>query len=238
MPTRPLQHFRATARLARALRPKDVFSWLVNEGYFPEPYVLPPCFHVTKHRAFGRPRFPHTKRTFTPSVSELTPIHFPRTDWTDRAFGIIDPDLHADIAHALARNWKSVLNTIFHRDNRVASYSFPIPLDSNNRGQLGTLRAGRLIYEFIEMAEHDLAAEAFRYKCVFRTDVKNFYPSLYTHSIPWALHGKRMIRKPANRHNFNHVGNRLDKLFQNANDQCTNGIPIGPAVSDLSLIHI
>ncbi len=29
------------------------------------------------------------------------------------------------------------------------------------------------------------------------------------------------------------LGNRLDKLFQNANDGCTNGIPIGPVVSDL-----
>jgi hypothetical protein len=29
------------------------------------------------------------------------------------------------------------------------------------------------------------------------------------------------------------AGNRLDKLFQNVNDGCTNGIPIGPAFSDL-----
>ena len=233
MPTRPQKHVKVTATLARTLRPKDVFHWLVTEGYFPEPYVLPPCFSVSSHRAYGRPLVSHTKKQFRPRASELTPIHFPRTDWTDRTFGILDADLHSDIALILARNWKTVVDAIFHPHNRVASYSFPIPLDSRKPGQIGSLRAGRLIYEFIEMAEHDLAAEAFRYTCMFKTDVKNFYPSLYTHSIPWALHGKQTIRKPANRHNYNRFGNRLDKLFQSANDECTNGIPIGPAVSDL-----
>ena len=42
-----------------------------------------------------------------------------------------------------------------------------------------------------------------------------------------------MIRKVGNRYDYTFLGNRLDKLFQNANDGCTNGVPIGPAVSDL-----
>ena len=91
-----------------------------------------------------------------------------------------------------------------------------------------------MIYEFIEMAENDIAAIAHRFKFLIKSDVKNFYPSLYTHSIPWALHGKTFIRKPANRTNYSFVGNRLDKLFQNSNDGCTNGLPIGPAVSDIA----
>jgi hypothetical protein len=90
-----------------------------------------------------------------------------------------------------------------------------------------------MIYEFIEMAEHDIAAVAYRYRYLITTDVKNYYPSIYTHSIPWALHGKKTIRKGANRYDYSLFGNRIDKLFQNANDGCTNGIPIGPAVSDL-----
>jgi len=83
------------------------------------------------------------------------------------------------------------------------------------------------------MAEHDVASVAFRYKYLITTDIKNFYPSIYTHSIPWAIHGKKFIRSAKNRHNYNLFGNRLDKLFQNADDGCTNGVPIGPVVSDL-----
>jgi hypothetical protein len=91
-----------------------------------------------------------------------------------------------------------------------------------------------MIYEFIEMAENDIASIAHRYKFLIKSDVKNFYPSIYTHSIPWALHGKTLIRKPANRNDYSFVGNRLDKLFQNSNDGCTNGLPIGPVISDLA----
>jgi hypothetical protein len=90
-----------------------------------------------------------------------------------------------------------------------------------------------MIYEYIEMAESDIASVAFRYKYLIKTDIKNFYPSIYTHSIPWAIHGKKFIRKGRNRNNYSFFGNRLDKLFQNANDGCTNGAPIGPAVSDV-----
>ena len=91
-----------------------------------------------------------------------------------------------------------------------------------------------MIYEFIGMIDKDITSIAYKYSHIVKADIKSFYPSLYTHSIPWAIHGKRFIRKPANLHNFKLLGNRLDRLFQNANDGCTNGIPIGPVVSDIA----
>jgi len=91
-----------------------------------------------------------------------------------------------------------------------------------------------MIYEFLEMAENDLVAEAYNYKYILKTDIKNFYPSIYTHSIAWALHTKELIRKKGNRADYtNFLGLKLDRLFQSANDGCTNGIAIGPAISDL-----
>jgi hypothetical protein len=230
----PFNHRNQTAKLARALEKKDVYDWLVTRGYYPEAYVLPPCFAVTKHPKYGKVYFPHTAKKFTPRVTEYQQVHFPKTDYTDRTFGVIDPELHSDLAHAFASNWKTVLAAIFHPKNKVCSYSFPVPVDSKNPGSIGQLRSGRMIYEFMEMAENDIAAIAHRFKLLIKSDVKNFYPSLYTHSIPWALHGKAFIRKPANRTNYSFVGNRLDKLFQNSNDGCTNGLPIGPAVSDIA----
>jgi len=129
------------------------------------------------------------------------------------------------------KDWKLITDHLFHKDIKIFCYSFPIPVTKNNEFALGTLRAGRMIYEFIEMGETDLVAEAHKYKYVVKTDIKNFYPSIYTHSISWALHGKLIAR--ADRNKFSLLGNKLDKLFQNANDGCTNGLPIGPAVSDL-----
>lgn len=219
--------------MAAGLPRPQVYKWLVTKGYFPESYVLPPCFEVTKHPTFGKLYFRHKKGQYRPILDEYIQVHFPKTELTDRTFGIIHPELHSDIALILARNWKFVVKCLFHQSNKVFAYSFPIPLDGSAPGKVGRLRSGRMIYEFIEMAEHDGAAVAYRYKVLITTDVKNFYPSVYTHSIPWALHGKKLIRRGSNRRDYRFFGNRLDKLFQNANDSCTNGIPIGPAVSDL-----
>lgn len=234
MPLKPISHFRATGRLANALKPEDIYNWLVTTGYYPEAYILPPCFTVLKHPAYGKRFFTPTARAFKPRLTEYHEVHFPKTDYTDRTFGVLDPELNSDIALTIAENWSDIAGSIFHASNKVCSYSFPIPLSSKSKGEIGTLRSGRMIYEFIEMAENDLAAIAHSYKFLIKTDIKNFYPSIYTHSIPWALHGKAFIRGGARRHDHSFAGNRLDKLFQSLNDGCTNGLPIGPAVSDLA----
>jgi hypothetical protein len=233
VPPSPKEHFKETAVLAKALTRKYIYEWLVTSGYFPEPYVLPPCFKVLTHPPFQKRYFSHTKKKFSPRTTEYIQVHFPKTEVTDRTFGIIHPDIHSDIARTIAKNWAPLMSSIFDGNNLVCAYSFPIPLDKNRRGTIGKLRSGRMIYEFIEMAEQDLATIAYRFKFLITTDIKNFYPSIYTHSIPWAIHGKKLIRSGSNRHDFQFFGNRLDKLFQNAYDGCTNGIPIGPAVSDL-----
>ena len=63
---------------------------------------------------------------------------------------------------------------------------------------------------------------------ILKTDVTDFYPSIYTHSIPWALHGKAVAK--SNR-KMTLLGNRLDAVTRNAQDGQTIGIPIGPDTS-------
>lgn len=230
---RPQKHSRDTERLARQLQPADIYDWLVSVGYFPESYILPPCFHVAKHPRYGKHFTKRTAKGFSPTLSQVCEVHFPKTELADRTFGILDPQLHSDIASEIAGGWTSLLDVIFNPAKRVYTYSFPVPVSKDTPGSIGGLRAGRMIYEWIEMAEEDLVEEAYAYKYLVRTDVKNYYPSVYTHSIAWAIHTRTVIRKAANRNDYSFLGNRLDKLFQNANDGCTNGLPIGPAISDL-----
>lgn len=234
--TSPIENHRLTTySLARDLKWGDVYNWLLVSGYFPENYVLPPCFAVTKRP--DKPRFfykiKNSGKKYPVERFECVSVHFPKTELTDRTFGIIHPRIHNDIAYHIARNWKSIVDKMLPPDSKVTTYSFPIPIDSGNPGRIGYLRSGRMIYEFLNMTEDDIAAVAYKYTHIVKADIKSFYPSIYTHSIAWAIHGKKFIRKPENLHNFLHVGNRLDRLFQNANDGCTNGIPIGPVVSDI-----
>lgn len=232
--TSPLKHNRRTEALARQIDPSDVYGWIVKYGYFPESYILPPCFYVSKNPLYGK-RFTSLKKNkkFNPLIYQICDVNFPKTDLTDRTFGVIAPEIHSDIAAEIAENWDTILDIIFHHKKRIYTYSFPIPLSSKTPRKIGSLRAGRMIYEWIEMAENDLAEEAYAYKHLVRTDVKNFYPSVYTHSIAWAIHSRSVIRRGNNRNDYSFLGNRLDKLFQNANDGCTNGLPIGPVVSDI-----
>lgn len=60
---------------------------------------------------------------------------------------------------------------------------------------------------------------------VLIADVSSCYRSIYTHIIPWALHGKSVAKQNRNR---TLAGNRIDRLVRQNQDQQTIGLPIGP----------
>lgn len=61
------------------------------------------------------------------------------------------------------------------------------------------------------------------------TDLSIFYPSIYTHSIPWALHTKPVAK--SRQKDYSLLGNVLDLAIRNGQDKQTMGIPIGPDTS-------
>ena len=63
---------------------------------------------------------------------------------------------------------------------------------------------------------------------VLRADIGDFYGSVYTHSIPWALHSKSTAKVIRDSSLF---GNRIDTCVRNCQDGQTKGIPIGPDTS-------
>lgn len=236
--TLPKEHITETKRLIKKVPKATIAKWLLEEGYYPEQYVVPPSFRVLKFGLKSKPYFKvntvGSQPKFEPEKSDLLNVSFPKTELTDRTFGIIEPRIYHDIVWYLMSEWDLIQKVLFKPQNKIYSYSFPIPITSESEGLLGNLRAGRMIYEFLEMAENDIVAEAYNYKYILKTDIKNFYPSIYTHSIAWAIHTKEEIRKKGNRSAYDkYVGLIIDKLFQYSNDGCTNGIAIGPAISDL-----
>jgi hypothetical protein len=60
-------------------------------------------------------------------------------------------------------------------------------------------------------------------------DVARFYPSIYSHSLPWAIHGKAQAK--ALRNNMGLIGNQIDEAVRSCQDGQTVGIPIGPDTS-------
>jgi hypothetical protein len=166
--------------------------------------------------------------------AEPESIRLPKSRYTDRKFSFIEPRLYSDASFTIANNWPKLLRRLIPKHSLVTSYSLPIPLDRENPGSIGTRRGGRLIYQFLDMLDEDIASVAYRYPLIVRSDIRNFYSSIYTHSIAWAVHGERLIRgENRTRTSCTYVGNRLDRLVQLANGGRTNGIPVGPALADL-----
>lgn len=62
-----------------------------------------------------------------------------------------------------------------------------------------------------------------------RLDINAFFDNIYTHCIPWAVHGIALAKKKRNDDNL--WGNQLDKLMRSLNYDQTNGILVGNAVS-------
>ena len=77
--------------------------------------------------------------------------------------------------------------------------------------------------------EHDLRRMAGAQYMV-KADISACYPSIYTHSIPWAMHGKTKSKK--NR-GSSLPGNLLDSVTQGTRDGQTNGLLIGPDTSSV-----
>jgi hypothetical protein len=67
---------------------------------------------------------------------------------------------------------------------------------------------------------------------VLHADINRFYPSIYTHAIPWAVHEKSKVKAAmAAKDEKSLWANTLDVLVRGQNENQTLGIPIGPDCS-------
>jgi hypothetical protein len=135
-----------------------------------------------------------------------------------RPITIPHPKPYIDLVEALSRNWdkfnsieknpKSIIRPREHDDGRIIVMDYETTaekIETRLRNSFGT-------------------------KYVVHSDIKNFYPSIYSHSIPWALIGIEEAKKKRNR---NFWFNQIDQKIRRTNRCETNGIPIGPATSNI-----
>lgn len=79
------KHFRETEELLRRIPSKDIAWWILNKGYFPEQYVLPPSFQVYKLKLQSQP---YNKNLLDLKRRQLIQISYPKTILTSRIFSI------------------------------------------------------------------------------------------------------------------------------------------------------
>lgn len=82
-----------------------------------------------------------------------------------------------------------------------------------------------------------------KYRYFLKLDIQNFFKSIYTHSIVWAIVGGKDIGKTLSGYEYSSTfASKTDKLLQKSNNNETNGILLGPElnriISDLLLTTI
>lgn len=192
---------------------------LLAKGYFPR--ELPPCFNTVSFAAHAiRAGNSWPKNAWTKCAAH----NLARLGGLRRPLRVPNPISCFGLADILATNWISIRN---HTWQVRLSASRPQVIKKNIRAVVLRYRPGELP-----------RLRALRWRgasYVLCADIDQFYPTIYTHTIPWALHTKAVCKaalaKPGKGSHL--VGNAIDKALSHMNEGQTHGIPIGP---DSSLV--
>lgn len=86
------------------------------------------------------------------------------------------------------------------------------------------------VFSWWEKMEQRSIELSLSYKYLFVTDITNCYPSIYTHTIAWALMGKDVAKLKRDKGGL--LGNTIDKYIQGMQYCQTNGLPQGSVLFD------
>ena len=194
-----------------------IFKDLLLHGYFPS--QAPPCFaseEFAKHATAIR-KSVDTAKALGPSLysSGTRPDQFSvaRSRRSRRPVTIPNPIAQLELSYLIARNWKAL-----ERRMARSSLSQSKPQLSLENGRAITFPSHSALYEM--RLSH---ASTSRYALI--SDISQYFPSLYTHTVAWAIHGRDKAKKK--RFDKSLLGNRLDSAIQQCQHRQTIGIPIG-----------
>lgn len=145
-----------------------------------------------------------------------------------RPFELIHPAIYMTLVQTICEpeNWKLLQERlrVLHA-GVVECTSFPMASDGTENHDAVQVRNWWLRYEQRSL---ELSLE---YTHLLKTDVSNCYGSLYTHSIPWALHGYETAKDKQNDRSL--FGNQVDFHIRNSRYGQTNGITQGSVLMDI-----
>jgi hypothetical protein len=203
---------------------------LLCKGYFPK--EIPPAFNTKSFAGFVTHedfvpddclKAPNNSGALTDAkngVSKSCRHNLGMRDRTSRPIHIPHPAHYFYLCQTIDQGWSDLQN---HLNKSKLSISTPQFDDKYSRAfvpkHTGKERVDRRIGD---RGQGDYLIVA---------DIANCYGSIYTHSIPWALHTKPVAK--ASRRDSNLIGNQLDTYIRNGQDGQTVGIPVGSDTSFL-----
>lgn len=150
---------------------------------------------------------------------------------TWRPLTIINPFLYMDLVDFITKNedsskkhgngWEFIKRRLNNfKSDKIHCASIPIESKTQKSDK------GETILTWWELFEQQTISKSLDYSYCLFTDISNFYPSIYTHSIPWALYGKDIVKNNLKDYNKS-FGGEIDKKIRKMQHNQTNGIPQG-----------
>ena len=205
---------------------------LIRSGFFPKELV--PAF-TTEEFANNLNKVNDIVQGTSPKISTKCSYYsFPKSKYSRRNLAIPNPLTQLILCNTLSENWQ-------YLNERIEASSLYKPLLFRYESDKNTLSKNEN-YPGLESSpinnltvERSIAANykdlldwrvirSSGYLYCLHADISRFYSTIYTHSIPWAIHGKDIAK---NNRSENLIGNKIDRCVRNTQDQQTLGIPIG-----------
>lgn len=147
-------------------------------------------------------------------------------DW--RPFELIHPALYIFLVREITQDesWDYIKNKFkeYSENSYVQCFSIPVISKTNKSNK------AEQVLRWWNRIEQDSIKYSLEFDYLFHTDITNFYPSIYTHSIAWALHTKETAKEKKNDKSL--LGNKIDEYIRKMSYGQTNGIPQGSVLMD------
>jgi len=198
-----------------------ILGTLLARGYFPK--ELPPFFFTSDFARYATSRAGRrVLSTYKPSgnCTECVSYHLALAGGDRRHLQLPHPATFTALAHLTATHFPRLLKKtgqsklsksrpVFGVTRFRALHTSVLP--GNVRREIALCRAGS--------------------SYLLKLDISQFYPSLYTHAVGWAIDPK--LRNRANWKNRKLLGQQLDQALMNLQGKVSQGIPVGNDISFL-----
>lgn len=194
----------------------------LKQGYFPK--ELPPIFNSNSfahnydsiNKSWIK-KFNSLSKTDKKLYNESLCVKFsiPKTGLARKEISIPNPLHQSKLSEILIKNY-SFLESIYKK-SKISS-SRPIIDTTKNRAYITVDSYNQFIDKCI--------MDSLGFKYELSLDISRFFPTLYTHVIPWAIHTKKIAKQKRNDKSL--LGNQIDDHTRFTQSNQTMGIPIGP----------
>lgn len=189
---------------------------LLQKGLFPE--TLPPCFTAVDLKRAMRGIVPAIRaKELHKRPTDYVRYSGTKHDGSRRFFGSPNPVSYFYVADFISRDWTPFEERFGSSPLSVSSPT--VAHDSDDRP---------IIIPSLSELTTEASKKIGYSPYVLRTDIAQFFPSIYTHSISWSRHGIEAAKADSSPASVALPFNRLDFLVRNCQLAETRGLLVGP----------